>query len=142
MVLSVNLYPPHPQHLQSSGPVKYKLLSSLKKLQQEAEVISELLNIAAESSVNPQLDQSESHPQPQPHPFLHYLTHSSFFITLSIYLFPLCNSTFYLCNSQQPIYSHVFLPCKIFLICTLVPFHLSIIFLIFQFCLSLQPMTS
>lgn len=47
------------QHLHSSGPLKYKLSSALKKLQREAEVISELLNIAAEPADTPQVHQSK-----------------------------------------------------------------------------------
>lgn len=38
------------QNLHSSGPLKYRLTSSLKKLQQEAGVIAELLNLAADPS--------------------------------------------------------------------------------------------
>lgn len=44
-------------HLQSCGPLKYKLSTSLRKLQREAEVISELLNFAAEPTDTPQVDQ-------------------------------------------------------------------------------------
>ena len=47
------------QHLHSSGPLKYRLSASLKKLQQEAEIISELLNIAADPSDPPQVHQSK-----------------------------------------------------------------------------------
>ncbi|XP_064384276.1 RIPOR family member 3-like [Halichondria panicea] len=39
------------QHLQSAGPLNYKLRTGLLKLQQEAEILAELLNIAAEPDV-------------------------------------------------------------------------------------------
>ena len=47
------------QHLHSSGPLKYKLSTSLRKLLREAEIISELLNIAAEPKNTPTIDHSE-----------------------------------------------------------------------------------
>ena len=47
------------QQLQSCGPLKYKLSSSLLKLQQEAEFILDLLNIAAEPDTPPQIEHSE-----------------------------------------------------------------------------------
>ena len=50
-----------PQQLQSSGPLKYKLSSSLLKLQQEAEFILDLLNIAVEPDTPPQIEHSMFH---------------------------------------------------------------------------------
>ena len=50
----------HTQHLQSAGPLNYKLRTGLLKLQQEAEIIAELLNIAAEPDVPVVVEQSES----------------------------------------------------------------------------------
>lgn len=45
------------QHLQSAGPLNYKLIAGLRKLQREAEIIAELLNIAAEQSA-PEIEHS------------------------------------------------------------------------------------
>ena len=50
----------HAQHLQSAGPLNYKLRTGLLKLQQEAEIIAELLNIAAEPDIPVVVEQSES----------------------------------------------------------------------------------
>ncbi len=47
------------QHLQSAGPLNYKLRTGLLKLQQEAEILAELLNIAADPDTPVVVQQSE-----------------------------------------------------------------------------------
>ena len=45
------------QHLQASGPLSLRLSSGLQKLQWEAEVMSELLNMAADRDHMPRVEQ-------------------------------------------------------------------------------------
>ena len=63
----------HTQHLQSAGPLNYKLTSGLRKLHHEATVIAELLNIAADPTAPPKLEHSE---------LLSYILFSFFVCTL------------------------------------------------------------